>query len=56
MFQLWGEDGFIRLFRAKEGQDEPCSGAAFGNVCGTSGCLSDLQYPIVYEATPTKFG
>lgn len=54
--QLWGEDGFIRLFRAKDGEPEPCSPAQFGKVCGTSGCLNQLQYPIVFEATPTKFG
>jgi len=53
---LWGEDGFIRLWRAKDGQAEPCSPADFGPVCGTSGLLSDVQYPIVYEATPIKFG
>lgn len=53
---LWGEDGFIRLFRAKDGEPEPCSPAQFGKVCGTSGCLNQLQYPIVFEATPTKFG
>lgn len=53
---LWGEDGFIRLKRANAGEPEPCSGPQYGNVCGTSGCLNDLQYPIVYEATPTKFG
>lgn len=54
--QLWGEDGFIRLWRAKEGQDEPCSPKQYGTVCGTSGCLNELEYPIVYKATPTKFG
>jgi hypothetical protein len=53
---LWGEDGFIRLWRAKNGQEEPCSPDSYGPVCGTSGILSDLAYPIVYEATPTKFG
>jgi cathepsin L len=53
---LWGEDGFIRLWRAKAGQPEPCSPAEYGPVCGTSGLLNDIQYPIVYEATPTKFG
>ena len=53
---LWGEDGFIRLWRAKAGEPEPCSPASYGPVCGTSGILSDIAYPIVYEATPTKFG
>jgi len=56
---LWGEDGFIRLWRAKDGQPEPCGGfdVNFGQtVCGTSGLLNDIQYPIVYEATPTHFG
>uniref|UniRef100_A0A7S1LE78 Peptidase C1A papain C-terminal domain-containing protein n=1 Tax=Neobodo designis TaxID=312471 RepID=A0A7S1LE78_NEODS len=53
---LWGEDGFIRLWRAKEGQPEPCSPLKYGPVCGTSGILSDIAYPIVYEATPTMFG
>jgi hypothetical protein len=53
---LWGEDGFIRLWRASAGQGEPCSPMNYGPVCGTSGVLSDLAYPIVYEHTPTKFG
>lgn len=53
---LWGEDGFIRLFRAKNGEPEQCSPASYGPVCGTSGVLSFPAYPIVYQATPTKFG
>lgn len=53
---LWGEEGWIRLWRAPPGQPEPCSPAEYGPVCGTSGVLCDLAYPIVYEATPTKFG
>lgn len=53
---LWGEDGFIRLWRAKAGEAEPCSPKEYGPVCGTSGALSDLAWPLVYEHTPTKFG
>ena len=58
---LWGEDGFIRLWRAKAGEPEPCSAKGEGRktqpaVCGTSGVLCDLFYPIVAEAEPTKFG
>lgn len=53
---LWGEEGYIRLWRANPGEAEPCSPDEYGPVCGTSGVLSDLAYPIVYEATPTKFG
>ena len=53
---LWGEDGFIRLWRAKDGEPEPCSPAEYGPVCGTSGILNYIAHPIVYEATPTKFG
>jgi len=53
---LWGEDGFIRLWRAKDGESEPCSPASYGPACGTSGILSYLAYPIVHEGTPTKFG
>ena len=53
---LWGEEGYIRLYRANYGAPEQCSPASYGPVCGTSGVLSDLAYPIVYEATPTKFG
>lgn len=53
---LWGEEGYIRLYRAADGQQEQCSPISYGPVCGTSGVLSDLAYPIVYEATPTKFG
>lgn len=54
---LWGENGYIRLWRAlpEEGQKEPCSPAKYGPVCGTSGVLSDLQYPLVYEAKPLPF-
>ena len=48
---------FIRLFRAKDGNPEPCNTNPMqGTVCGTSGVLSDLAYPIVFESTPTKFG
>jgi len=43
---LWGEAGFIRLYRPK---DEPCSPASFGPVCGTSGCLNDPHFPHVYK-------
>ena len=53
---LWGEGGFIRLWRAKDGQPEPCSSSEYGPVCGTSGVLCDLAAPVVFEATPTKFG
>lgn len=49
---LWGEDGYVRLLRPEV---EPCSPAEFGPVCGTSGCLSDLQYPIVKMNKPRKF-
>ena len=53
---LWGEEGYIRLYRADTGAAEQCSPASYGPVCGTSGVLSDLAYPIVFESTPTKFG
>ena len=54
---LWGENGFIRLLRAKTNGTEPCNSDANqeGTVCGTSGCLNDLTYPIVYKASPIKF-
>ena len=53
---LWGENGFIRLLRAKTNGTEPCNSAVNGaQVCGTSGCLNDLTYPIVYKAPPIKF-
>jgi len=48
----WGEDGFIRLDRPAV---EPCSPAAYGPVCGTSGCLSSPSYPLVKELEPTDF-
>ena len=55
---LWGDDGFIKLWRAdtSKGQVEPCSPKEYGPVCGTSGVLCDLASPIVFEADPTKFG
>lgn len=53
---LWGEQGFIRLYRAADGQPEQCSPESYGPVCGTSGVLSELAYPLVFESTPTKFG
>jgi hypothetical protein len=49
----WGEDGFIRLDRPAE---EPCNTMADqGTVCGTSGCLSDLQFPIIKAMASTPF-
>lgn len=45
---LWGESGFIRLLRAANAADEPCSPAAYGPVCGTNGCLNDPHFPLVY--------
>ena len=53
---LWGEDGFIRLWRAKDGEPEPCSPASYGPVCGTAGILNYIAHPIVVEATPVSFG
>jgi len=55
---LWGEEGFIRLWRANPGEEEPCNNQVpfQGTVCGTSAVLSDLAYPIVFEAQPTHFG
>lgn len=49
---LWGEDGYVRLARP---DDEPCSPNKYGPVCGTSGCLSDPQFPIVTKNKPTRF-
>jgi len=49
---LWGEDGFVKLLRPAV---EPCSPAAYGPVCGVSGCLCDPQYPLVVKNTPTPF-
>ncbi len=43
----WGINGYIHLWRAKDPSQEPCSPASYGPVCGTSGILSDLQYPLV---------
>jgi len=54
---LWGENGYVRLWRALPdlGEVEPCAPASYGAVCGTSGVLSDIHYPLVYEATPLPF-
>lgn len=51
----WGDNGFIKLWRALEGETEPCSPASYGPVCGTSGILSDLQYPLVTDIAPLPF-
>ena len=54
----WGEEGYIRLWRPQEGQEEPCSpwfqydGTSYRN-CGTSGVLSELVYPVVFKANVT---
>ena len=50
---LWGENGFIRLWRAKSNGTEPCNyNDDPTTVCGTSGCLNEVSYPIVYQAPP----
>ena len=49
---LWGEQGYVRLDRPK---DEPCSPDSFGPVCGVSGCLSDLAWPVVAKNDPVHF-
>jgi hypothetical protein len=54
----WGERGYMRILRAKDGADEPCgmdqtpqSGVACKGVttpqkyCGTCGLLSSSSYP-----------
>lgn len=53
----WGEQGTIKLWRAlkQNGETEPCSPMQYGPVCGTSGILSDLQYPLVKEVKPLPF-
>jgi cathepsin L len=48
----WGIDGYIKLARPDV---EPCSPPEYGPVCGTSGCLSDLQYPITKHVAPLPF-
>lgn len=47
---LWGEDGYVRLYRPDV---EPCS--PHGSSCGTSGCLNDPHYPFVKENPPQPF-
>lgn len=44
----WGEGGYIRLWRAKDGEEEPCS--PDGEAFGTSGCLSVPLIPTVFNA------
>jgi hypothetical protein len=54
----WGESGYMRILRAKDGVDEPCGmdqtpqhGVACNGVttpqkyCGTCGLLSSSSYP-----------
>jgi hypothetical protein len=47
----WGENGFIRLWRAPTPGQEPCSpnGTFTEPICGTSGCLYTDKYPLVFE-------
>lgn len=47
---LWGEAGYIKLDRPAT---EPCD--IWGSICGTSGCLNELNYPQVYEAKTKHF-
>lgn len=52
---LWGENGYIRLWRPKgPNATEPCGHSGSYQVCGTSGCLNDVTFPIVYKADPIK--
>jgi hypothetical protein len=48
----WGEDGFIRLYRAPTPQQEPCApnGTFLEPICGTCGCLFTTKFPHVFEA------
>ena len=52
---LWGEAGYIRLYRASDPSQEPCSPAAYGPVCGTSGCLADNSWPLVKQNAGQKW-
>jgi hypothetical protein len=48
----WGEDGYIRLYRAPTQQQEPCApnGTFLEPICGTCGCLFTTKFPHVFEA------
>jgi len=48
----WGDNGYIRLLST---DPEPCSPKMYGPVCGTSGSLSDPQYPIVKRVKSLPF-
>lgn len=48
----WGRNGYIYL---DSPDTQPCSPQEYGPVCGTSGCLSDLMYPLVRRVKPLPF-